>query len=487
MAKLVEAIKENKSKRSGPPNRMNDLNYSTWMKFQKSFFRFESIQTLIEEYVHFFTKATWPEGDHSNTLIIGFDQFNVSEIQAPRNLVHYNNVSEMSEVLDALKKESEKLNYYDLVLIDMFNCLIDMKDLEIFLDEYSDEVFTIMKNILKPERYCSIFVNMEGIGGGGFPIPWAVAKASRSYLRLRDEKVGLRELENTIFYCLIMQQKEDEDQGHKINTKNIKICNDTAVPGWTIPTAPPRKKNEILHPAKYPETLVKEFIELFTEQGDNVLDPMVGTGSTVVASIETERNGYGIELNKKYADIALKRVEEKYEPTLFEEYLPQVEGIIINGDASNLNEIDELKGQLFNYCITSPPYWSMLSNKGSENQRKRRKQKLDIVYSEDENDLGNISNYEDFLNKLVEIYNNISEYLVEGSYMTIVVKNIKRDHIVYPFAWDLVSELCGTDGKYSYAGTTLWCQDNIGLKPFAVGTHWVSNTLHNYCLHLKKR
>lgn len=58
------------AKRGGPPNRMNNLVYRDWMKFQKSFFRHVSSQSLVEEGIYFFTKAVWPDGQPSRSLII---------------------------------------------------------------------------------------------------------------------------------------------------------------------------------------------------------------------------------------------------------------------------------------------------------------------------------------------------------------------------------------------------------------------------------
>ena len=64
---------------------------------------------------------------------------------------------------------------------------------------------------------------------------------------------------------------------------------------WFVHSPPKRKKNEILHPAKYPESLIEEFIEFFTKSGATVLDPFLGTGSTLVAAHATKRNGIGVE------------------------------------------------------------------------------------------------------------------------------------------------------------------------------------------------
>src|SRR3989338_2150640 len=78
---------------------------------------------------------------------------------------------------------------------------------------------------------------------------------------------------------------------------------------WFVHNPPPRKKNEALHPAKYPEGLIEEFVRFFTKPGAIVLDPFLGTGSTLVACHRQQRHGIGVELQKKYADIARERLK----------------------------------------------------------------------------------------------------------------------------------------------------------------------------------
>ena len=80
---------------------------------------------------------------------------------------------------------------------------------------------------------------------------------------------------------------------------------------WFIHNPPPRKKGVLVHPAKFPETMAQEFIEFFTKPGETVLDPMAGTGSTLIAALRSGRNSYGIELNPKYAEIAEKIISEE--------------------------------------------------------------------------------------------------------------------------------------------------------------------------------
>jgi hypothetical protein len=136
-----------------------------------------------------------------------------------------------------------------------------------------------------------------------------------------------------------------------------------------------------------------------------------------------------------------------------------------------------------NYILTSPPYWDMLHVKGAETQKKRRTStNLDVFYSNDPNDLGNIHDYETFLQKLVSIYAGLRPVLREKAYLTIIVKNVKKGGKIYPLAWDLAHEL----GKiYVLKDEKVWCQDNQPLAPFGLGSAWVSNTFHHYCLQFR--
>jgi hypothetical protein len=135
------------------------------------------------------------------------------------------------------------------------------------------------------------------------------------------------------------------------------------------------------------------------------------------------------------------------------------------------------------WCGNSPPYWDMLRAKGAETQKKRRSsEQLDVHYSEDPNDLGNIEDYDLFLGNLVDIYKGLQPLLREKAYLTIIVKNVKKGGKIYPLAWDIARELGKT---YTLKDERLWLQDNQRLAPFGLGSAWVSNTFHHYCLQFR--
>ena len=64
------------------------------------------------------------------------------------------------------------------------------------------------------------------------------------------------------------------------------------------------------HPTEKPVELLKVLIENSSNEGDIVMDCFMGSGSTGVACIETNRKFLGIEIDKKYYDIAVRRIQE---------------------------------------------------------------------------------------------------------------------------------------------------------------------------------
>ena len=237
---------------------------------------------------------------------------------------------------------------------------------------------------------------------------------------------------------------------------------------WFVHNPPARRKEVLTHPAKFPETMAQEFIEFFTKKGETVLDPMAGTGSALIAALRSGRNSYGIELNPRYVELGRRIIAE--ERRALGESVSGLKSELVPGDAGS---IDDVGLPRFEYVLTSPPYWDMLHAKGAGTQSKRRAaHDLDVVYSRDERDVGNIHDYRQFVDKLVSIYSGLRPLLAKNAYLTVIVKNVKKGGRVYPLAWDLGREL-GT--VYTLKDEKVWCQDNQRL----------SNTFHHYCLQFR--
>lgn len=88
------------------------------------------------------------------------------------------------------------------------------------------------------------------------------------------------------------------------------IENDWDEAFWNIPNVGANHVEKTEHPCQFPIELVERCILALTDEGDKVLDPFVGTGTTVIAALKNNRIGYGIDKDKTYLKIAKKRVND---------------------------------------------------------------------------------------------------------------------------------------------------------------------------------
>ncbi len=72
-------------------------------------------------------------------------------------------------------------------------------------------------------------------------------------------------------------------------------------------------KTRIGHPAPFPIELPKRCIKLFSYVGDTILDPFLGSGTTLIACALTNRKGIGIEIDENYCKMARERLLKEAE------------------------------------------------------------------------------------------------------------------------------------------------------------------------------
>lgn len=78
---------------------------------------------------------------------------------------------------------------------------------------------------------------------------------------------------------------------------------------WDIPSVQSNTERTG-HPAQFPERLARDHIVSWSNEGDTVLDPFMGSGTTGVACVQTGRNFIGFEISQEYCDMATVRVQE---------------------------------------------------------------------------------------------------------------------------------------------------------------------------------
>jgi len=446
-------------------NRFNNIGSKEWLPFQKSWFVPSNTEDLYRSNVRFFTQSN--------------EEFPLPKVfYKGDELGTFNKVCK-EEGRQSCTKMNEHLMYAILDLRGKY------RNLETYKEDKEGVVamaLDIYKHLAHRKFLCVFIENLES--DTFQPLAWDLAKTLSSHYSLKDEKIACfkegASLEGgKCFYALYFRKDEKSaeslqsrhrsflDNGHGSTVLREKLG------AWQVVKPPRRKPNEILHPAKYPEQLIEQFVKTFTRESERVFDPMSGTGSTQVAALNTGRRAYGCELSPFFSEIAKERCAEAAES--------EDDFTIVNEDAKRCGD---LGFPIIDYVITSPPYWDMLNMKGAEYQARRKEKGLQLNYSDDENDLGNVEDYDAFVRTLVDVYMAMDSILKPGAHITIIVKNIKKKGSNYPFAWDLSEQLC--ERGWKLLPEFFWCQDDINLAPYGYGNTWVSNTFHQYCITFQK-
>ncbi|MBI2299286.1 MAG: hypothetical protein HYU66_10160 [Armatimonadetes bacterium] len=250
-----------------------------------------------------------------------------------------------------------------------------------------------------------------------------------------------------------------------------------------------RNKRTELHPARFPEEMVEPFVRFFTKQGMWVLDPFAGSGATLVACQEAERCSVGIEVNPRYAATARERVLT----------LATQPAVVIESDVRRVAEPDFWAPALsagcpvveglpqLDFILTSPPYWNMLrTSRGHvfSSQRERASKGLDTHYSDNPADLGNLTDYDTFVETLGLVFDTLAPLLRPNRYLVVVAQNLRAPGgEVKTLAWDLARRIGRT---YQFQGERIWCQNVKRLGIWGYPRIFVPNYHHHYCLIFRK-
>ena len=235
------------------------------------------------------------------------------------------------------------------------------------------------------------------------------------------------------------------------------------------------EETALKHPAMFPQALPARLIECLIPPGPaTVLDPFAGVGSTPLAAYLSGRHGIGIELSPEFAGIA----ESRLRSLIPEEVAPGGSFRIVLGDASRLENVVP-QGSV-DLCITSPPYWDILTRKRSADGKETRH------YGDEEADLGRIESYEEFLNSLGDVFQQVFCSLRPGGYCCVVVMDIRKGSRFYPFHSDVAARLeaCGL----VYDDLVIWDrrQEYNNLRPLGYPFVFRVNKVHEFIIITRK-
>lgn len=225
-------------------------------------------------------------------------------------------------------------------------------------------------------------------------------------------------------------------------------------------------RDKKLHPAVFPIGLPKKVIQLFTHKGELVLDPFVGSGTTLLAAQDTGRNAVGFDLKKEYIDLSNSRLKQT-------KLSSDTKQIAIKDNALNISKY--LDKETVSLCITSPPYANMLNRKRKNKSLRgnlRNNEHYDTIqqYSNNPEDLGTMELTE-YSKSIEEIYSGILPLLKPKAHCVINITDLWWENHRLLVHLEVIRAM--QRAGYEFRNTIIWDRRNIVNKAGIFG--WPSN------------
>ncbi|MEK6876689.1 MAG: site-specific DNA-methyltransferase [Nanoarchaeota archaeon] len=236
-----------------------------------------------------------------------------------------------------------------------------------------------------------------------------------------------------------------------------------------------KEERALKHPAMFPIMLVERLIDIFTNSKNQlILDPFMGSGSTLIAAQNKGLKGIGFEINKEYISMTKNRLENVYK-TMFNR---KSNYEIINDSAENLNKY--LSPDAVDLTVTSPPYWDILNRKRSADRKTIRN------YGNSETDFGNIESYDHFLFSLQSVFKKVYDVTKSGRYCIVIVMDIRKNSTLYTLHSDLAKKM--EEINFSLKDIIIWDRQKEynNMRPLGYPYSFVVNKVHEYILIFKK-
>lgn len=211
-------------------------------------------------------------------------------------------------------------------------------------------------------------------------------------------------------------------------------------------------RNKSVHPATFPISLAQKVIALFTHKGELVLDPFAGSGTTLVAAQDLNRNAVGFDLQESYIALSKKRLSHD---NLFN----SSKQLAIQDDARNISQYFE--PETITLIWTSPPYANLLNReRRNKSRRFRDNGQLGRVeqYSQDERDLGTMP-LETYTKTMGDIFEAFLPLLKPKGHCVINVPDMWWENQRITIHVSLIEEL--RKRGYELRNIIIWDRTNI--------------------------
>lgn len=232
----------------------------------------------------------------------------------------------------------------------------------------------------------------------------AFIEYSKKLLQSELEQIlNTKTIERTKYYIKRLIKSLSEQKVGKINELNLNrwkeyddIITDSL---WIFD----KRDTSGVHKAGYWGNFIpqipNQLLRRFTKKGEWVLDPFLGSGTTLIECKRLGRNGMGVELNSSVAKSTELVIKKEANPN-------KVITRIVKGDSGKINfhrEVNKLKLKSFQFVIMHPPYWDI------------------IKFSKNKNDLSNADSVKSFLKMFRDVVDNFYTVLDKKRYCAVVI------------------------------------------------------------------
>jgi len=197
-----------------------------------------------------------------------------------------------------------------------------------------------------------------------------------------------------------------------------------------------------LHPAPFIPTLIETILKLWGEPP--VLDPMMGTGTTLFVATKMGLNAYGLDIEEKFVDLVKRRLSSRK--------------LLIETGKFKVKKCDARKipypSDFFGTIVFSPPYFNT------------------VKYSDNPYNIASINDYEKYLKEMKKVYSECLRVLKPKRKMIVIVKDLNRHGERIPLGADTI-KLC----------------QKVGFKLFDIIINKMGFLNHKlyHCVQMKQR
>ncbi len=238
-----------------------------------------------------------------------------------------------------------------------------------------------------------------------------------------EQILKTRTLQRTHYYLNRLIKSFTENKTSKINDLNLnrwKEYDDLITDSlWVMEKRDKSGAHSAGYWGNFIPQIPNQFLRRYTKKGEWVLDPFLGSGTTLIECKRLGRNGIGIELNDEVIKLAKDNLVK-------EKNRSKVKTKVIKGDSRKVDlksELQKLKIDSVQFVLLHPPYWDI------------------IKFSQKKSDLSNAKSTEDFLEMFGNIVDNICGMLDKGRYLAVVIGDKYSDGEWIPLGFYTMQEV----------------------------------------------